>query len=160
MPALSSVASPAPPTIVLKDGRQLRGSLPKYEGGLAYFQFADDSGKSKLVSLPESQIDKDATAKLQNGDLLEARLLRAVVSMPLPGSPAEIVGLQSGDVILTINGEPQTFREVLSYPYAAELVVIEVERAGRIVSFTVPPRRSGAQYDVGLAVTSGYASNN
>ena len=51
--------------VVLKDGKRVRGTVEKYENGLAYVLMHKENGNTMLTTLPESSIDKEATAQAQ-----------------------------------------------------------------------------------------------
>ncbi len=74
------------------------------------------------------------------------------VMMVNPGSPAEKAGLQPGDVILAVNGEPVFFynfvKKIEENP--EKPVVLTVERGGETLNLTVIPRREGNVGKIGI----------
>ncbi len=78
------------------------------------------------------------------------------VQMVSPGSPAEKGGLQAGDVILAINGEPvyfYRFVEIIEANPEQECAFL-VDRGGREVALSVTPRREGKVGKIGVMQTA------
>ncbi len=79
---------------------------------------------------------------------------RLEVVLALPGNPAAQVGLEEGDVIVTVDGssvEGQRFTEVVAHIAGDETgtVVIEVERDGQVLEYSIertPLVRPGVEY--------------
>lgn len=74
------------------------------------------------------------------------------IMMVNPGSPAERAGLQAGDIVLAVNGEPVFF-----YNFVKRIeenpdrpLVLTVERQGQTMDLTVVPRREGNVGKIGI----------
>jgi regulator of sigma E protease len=68
---------------------------------------------------------------------------RVLVTQVAAGSPAEAAGLQAGDIILSLNGEPVTGFESLQQGVTQNLdrpIELEVQRRGATLVLTVTPR--------------------
>ncbi|RLE01580.1 MAG: RIP metalloprotease RseP [Candidatus Aminicenantes bacterium] len=77
------------------------------------------------------------------------------VAMVQPGSPAEKAGLQTGDVILAINGQPvyfYQFVEIIQKNPEKPLKFL-VERNGQKIELEVVPRREGEIGRIGIMQT-------
>jgi len=80
-----------------------------------------------------------------------ARILTQIM-MVNPNSPAEKAGLQPGDVILAVNGEPIFFynfvKKIEENP--GKPLTLSVERQGQVVEITVVPRKEGNVGKIGI----------
>ena len=74
------------------------------------------------------------------------------VRMVTPGSPAEKAGIQGGDVIATIDGEPAYFFKFIQTieKSAGRELAVTVDRGGREVALTVTPRLEGKVGKIGV----------
>jgi regulator of sigma E protease len=81
-----------------------------------------------------------------------ARILTEV-RMVNPGSPAEKAGLQPGDIIVALNGEPvYLFNFVQKIQENSETpLTLTVERQGQTLDLTVIPKREGDVGKIGIA---------
>lgn len=78
--------------------------------------------------------------------------LMTQINMVFSGSPAEKAGLQPGDVVLAIDGQPVNliqFSEIIKDSPGKELV-FKVRREGRILSLSGTPRREGDRGVIGV----------
>lgn len=74
------------------------------------------------------------------------------IQMVMTNSPAEKAGLEPGDVILTVEGQPvyyYQFIQTLEQNPEKELQ-FEVDRGGRVLSLAVTPRREGNVGKIGI----------
>jgi regulator of sigma E protease len=68
-----------------------------------------------------------------------------IVSMVLPGTPAEKAGLQKDDVIVAVNGEPTSDYHAIGdiISTQSEPVSLAVERGGNLLDLTIEPPTDG-----------------
>jgi len=74
------------------------------------------------------------------------------IRMITAGSPAEKAGLKSGDVILTVDGEPvffYTFIPIIE-KNAGNTIVLGVDRVGQVLDIPITPRREGNIGKIGI----------
>jgi regulator of sigma E protease len=78
------------------------------------------------------------------------------VQMITPGSPAEKGGLQAGDVILSINGEPVFFYRFIEIveANAEKECEFRIDRGGREMALRITPRREGKVGKIGVLQTA------
>jgi regulator of sigma E protease len=78
------------------------------------------------------------------------------VQMVSPGSPAEKGGLQAGDVILSINGEPVFFYRFIEIveANAEKECAFRIDRGGREMTLQITPRREGKVGKIGVMQTA------
>lgn len=80
-----------------------------------------------------------------------AKILTQIM-MVNPGSPAEKAGLQPGDIILAVNGQPVFFynfvKKIEENP--EKPLVLTVERQGKTLEVTVTPRKEGNVGKIGI----------
>ncbi len=78
------------------------------------------------------------------------------VRMVTPGSPAEKGGLQAGDVILAVNGDPlyyYKFIETIEKNAEKELI-FSIDRGGSPIDLRITPRREGQVGKIGVMQTA------
>lgn len=98
----------------------------------------------------------DSVTRFQMGYAGFYGKIQVQVNMVLAGSPAEEAGLQAGDLITSINGEPiyfYQFIELLENSPEKELKFL-VDRAGQPVEMTVIPRKEGNIGKIGIYHTA------
>ncbi len=81
--------------------------------------------------------------------------LEAVVRQTMPGSPAARAGLEPGDRIVAVDGEPVTqFYDLIRLisPHPGEPVTLTVERNGKTLQIGVVPEDVGGEGKVGIAL--------
>ncbi len=89
-------------------------------------------------------------AQAETLDVQEGAILRKVI----PGSPADVAGLQAGDVVRKVNGErvdqQHTLRLRIAHFNAGDQVTLTITRGGEIqevkVTLGAPP--DGATFDI------------
>ncbi len=76
---------------------------------------------------------------------------------PVPGRPAAVAGLKTGDVLVEANGQAvnadHPISEVIQGAHGAP-VAIKVMRNGQPMAFTVTPEARGGAYQVGIQIGS------
>ncbi len=79
-----------------------------------------------------------------------------VVGKVLKDSPAEQVGIKRGDRIVAINGKKvKTWFDVVSFMAnykGGEPLKLTVERSGKLLTFTIIPKKYGKRYIIGVEV--------
>ncbi len=84
---------------------------------------------------------------------------RVLVTAVVQGSPAESAGLQGGDIITSVEGQPVTGFESLQTVIAARLgqqVSLGVSRSGQQLTFNLIPRTSPPEGEGPIGITLGY----
>ncbi len=81
-----------------------------------------------------------------------------VISQVMPGSAAEQAGMQAGDKVVAIDGQPvETFDDVKRYvePRPEVNIVIQVSRDGRIFDLPIVPQRTETEDQFGNKIELG-----
>jgi regulator of sigma E protease len=76
-----------------------------------------------------------------------------------PGSPAEAAGLEPGDRVLSMRGQPiEEFGDILNIVIlsAGETMPVVVERGGEQVTLTATPKRTEREDPIGGVMTTGF----
>ncbi|MEN3111538.1 RIP metalloprotease RseP [Uliginosibacterium paludis] len=111
------------------------------------------------ILLSGLQIEEKAADPLQQiGLVLPAARISPVLSRPLPGSPAELAGLQENDFVRSVDGKPiafwADFVKLVSASPGKSLHVL-IDRSGRELEIVVVPERVAGDVPrgrVGVAV--------
>jgi len=122
-------------------------------------QSGDAERRQVLLPLSGVLIDEKAPDPLQQiGFILPPAQISPILSKPLNGSPAEVVGMREGDRILSVDGKQikiwADFVRIVSASPGRELDVA-IERNGQRIDLRVIPERvegSSARGRVGVAV--------
>jgi len=81
--------------------------------------------------------------------------LAAEVVRLMPGAPAQTAGIEPGDVILSIDGQPvEQFYDLIRLisPHPEEALELVVDRGGTRQTMTVTPRNQGGEGKIGIAM--------
>jgi regulator of sigma E protease len=103
----------------------------------------------------ERELVPAAVGKYELGDIGVLPPMRPQISSVTVGEPAHEAGLQSGDVVLAVNGEkPITQPRVIEVIRASEgkPLVVEILRNGQVQTITVTPRKFGDTARIGAGI--------
>lgn len=111
-----------------------------------------------LIRRGDREFEVDLKTELQGSSQIEygyagfyGKILTQVQAVNL-NSPAEQAGLEAGDVLLNVNGEPAFYFKFVELIESNPDVPLDfqVEREGRTVDLTVTPRREGDIGKIGI----------
>jgi regulator of sigma E protease len=100
-------------------------------------------------------VTPDPEGRFEVGRIGVAPDVHPQVRAVLQGEPAERAGLQPGDTVLSVNGEPVAFARDLSeaigrHPDAS--IVLTIRRGGETLDVPVTPRRDGGVGRIGISI--------
>lgn len=144
------------PVTVFSDIERL---LLAYEKGTVRVE-ADRDGRPHvfLVTPVVNHVVGDAGARVRVVDIGVARLTPPVVGEVLAGMPAQRGGMQVGDRLVSIDGQPiESFEDMVRaiIPAAERPVAFVVERAGTRQELTITPERFQTRDDAGKPFSRG-----
>ena len=108
-----------------------------------------------LTEARSVKLTKDSRAQIEIGYAGVTARIWPQVMMVTPGSPAEKAGIQAGDVIREIEGEPIhyfTFTEIIQ-KYPEQEIDFGILRDGKMIHVKVTPKREGDVGVIGVATT-------
>jgi regulator of sigma E protease len=103
-----------------------------------------------------TRITPDAQSKYEVGDLGILPVMRPQLITVDPSGPAGRAGLQRGDVILALDGQPHLDQASVSdriHQSAGKQIVLRLERNGQPFEVTVVPEKRGADGMIGITIS-------
>jgi regulator of sigma E protease len=101
------------------------------------------------------RVTPDPEGRFEVGRIGVAPDVHPQVRSVLPGEPAERAGLQPGDTVLAVNGEPVAFARDLSEAigrHPETSIVLAIRRGGATLDVEVTPRRDGDVGRIGISI--------
>jgi carboxyl-terminal processing protease len=124
---------------------QACGTDPKcgYEKAMPIVQKIVSDLKDPFTEIINSDVDRLTTGKGSSTPTvgLQTRAYTGglLVARANAGEPANLAGVQRGDLIKTINGKPATLEALMGAELDAKPVTLEIDRAGKPQSIAVTP---------------------
>lgn len=120
----------------------------------------DRSGERLAFNVMPQTIEQkaDLGVMMRLGDIGIRRVIPAKVGQVLPASPAEGAGIQAGDAIVAIDGQPvSTFQDIVKVvtPAFEKKIVFTIDRAGQRIDVPITPQRVSGKDKAGKVIHRG-----